>query len=641
MVSTGVAAPPGLNVGEKTRRAGPVATGFDAATDATEYPPIGDYALIGDCRTAALVSRQGSIDWLCLPDFSSPSVFAALLDRHHGGRFAIRPAAPFRTERRYVEDTNVLETLFITATGRLRVTDFVALSGVGEAGLDPECEVVRIVEGLEGETDIEVLFEPRLDYGRADTGLVGRGTLGWACERKGEALLLRSELDLDLVENGSALHIRTTIGAGEQRRLSLVYAKHDVLVIPALGVEADRRLAETSAWWRNWSRQCRYDGPYRPAVLRSVLALKLLTSSLSGAVIAAATTSLPEWVGAERNYDYRFCWLRDASTTLRAFFGLGFSGEGEAFLEWLLHSTRLTRPELRVVYDVFGRTEVSEERLDHLEGYRGSRPVRIGNKAVEQFQLDVYGTVIHGALTFVEHGGSLHYAERGMLRQFGKLVCKRWREPDNGLWEIGGERRQYTHSKLMCWVALNSLIHLHEKAALKIPVEAFRRERKAIAEAIEARGFDTEQKSYVANLDGTALDASLLVMAQVGYKDANDPRLLSTLERVQHELGRDGLFYRYTDGFDRIPSPEGAFGICSFWAVELLALQGKVEEGARLFERMLTLGNDLGLMAEEFDPATGEALGNFPQAYTHAGLITAALALHEAERRRSGRADEC
>ncbi|HZH25647.1 MAG TPA: glycoside hydrolase family 15 protein [Azospirillaceae bacterium] len=605
------------------------------ASDETAYPPIADYAAIGDCRSVALVSRQGSIDWLCLPDISSPSVFAALLDRRRGGRFAVRPVSPFATERRYTEGTNVLETVFTTSSGRVRVTDLVGLKVEGDARLDPEREILRIVEGLEGEVDVEILFQPRPDYGRASVRLSRRGTLGWACEHRGEILLLRGGTALEPVANGTSLRGCMVVRAGMECVLSLVYANRDILVLPPLE-EAGRRLAETVGWWADWSGRCRYDGPYRAAVLRSALALKLLTYSQSGAVMAAATTSLPEAIGAGRNWDYRFCWLRDASTTLQVFFDLGYRGEGEAFLEWLLHSTRLTRPRLDILYDAFGRSDVRGAELDHLEGYRGSRPVRVGNDAVKQFQLDVYGSVVDGAFLFAERGGRLDYAEQNMLRQFGRIVCERWREPDNGIWEIGGPPRHYVHSKLMCWVALDRLVRLHEAGRLKVPADVYRRERDAIREAIETRGFDPARRCYVGVLDEGWLDAAVLTMARLGYRDARDPRIVSTLQRLMSDLGDGGLVRRYGDGYDRIPTREGAFGMCSFWTVELLALQGRIDEAHRLFQRVLAMGNDVGLLAEEFDPASGEALGNIPQAYTHAGLVSAALALCQAERRAAG-----
>jgi len=606
------------------------------ADDDAQYPPITTYAAVGDCRTVALVSRQGSVDWLCLPNISGPSVFAAMLDRRRGGRFALRPSAPFRTERRYLDGTNVLETTFITGSGRVRVLDLMPINGADGGGLEPERELLRIVEGIEGEVEIEAFYEPRPDYGRVLPHLVRRGSLGWVFQHRGEAFLLGAELDMHPIAGGAGLHGSAVLRAGDRLRLSLSHATGDMLVIPPLGTAADGRLEVTTRWWRHWSAQCRFEHRHRPAVLRSVLALKLLTYGLSGAVVGAATTSLPEAIGGGRNWDYRFCWLRDTATTLRAFFDLGFDAEGRAYLDWLMHSTRLTRPRLMVLYDVHGRPPRKLEELGHLDGYRGSQPIRVGNDAVEQLQLDVYGSAAAAAAAYVERGGTLGREQRRLLIGFGRIVCDSWREPDSGLWEIPGRQRHYVHSKLMCWSALDTLLRLHEAGHLdawgaRAPAELFRQERDAIRTEIESRGFDAARGSYVGAFGEDWMDASLLVMARLGYRSPQDPRVAGTADRIWEELGRNGLLLRYRPEVDGLPSREGAFGICAFWAVELLALQGRVVEAAALFDRALLLANDVGLLAEEFDPGTGEALGNVPQAFTHAGLISAALALAQAE----------
>lgn len=603
---------------------------FALADDDTCYPPIADYAVVGDCRTLALISRQGSVDWLCLPATSSPAVFAALLDRRQGGRFAIRPTAPFRTERRYIDTTNVLETTFITAGGRARVTDLMTLNGT-EGGLEPERELLRIAEGVEGEVELEVLYDPRPDYARARPRLVHRGaTLGWVFQHKGEAFRLLTELDLCQAEDGAGLAGRRVLRPGERLRLSLTHATRDMLVIPPMGAGADRRLERTAQWWRDWSAQCNFSGRHRELALRSALALKLLTYGLSGAVLAAATTSLPEAIGGERNYDYRFCWLRDAATTLRAFADLGFRNESRAYLDWLLHSTRLTRPRLMVFYDVHGRSRASLRELGHLEGYRCSSPVRIGNDAVGQLQHDVYGSAIAAAAMEVRCGGKLTRDEQSLLVRFGRQVCATWRDPDSGLWEVPGPRRHYVHSKLLCWSALNELLRLHADGHLRAPRDEFLRECRAVREAIETEGF--RGGSYVGAFGEDWVDASLLIMARLGFHNANHPRIVGTAERIWRELGRDGLLLRYLPKVDGLQSREGAFGICGFWAVELLALQGEAEQAEAVFHRAALLANDVGLLAEEYDPASGAALGNVPQAFTHAGLISAALTLSQEAR---------
>ncbi|GGC67980.1 glycosyl hydrolase [Siccirubricoccus deserti] len=594
-------------------------------------PAIEDYALIGDGRTAALVSRRGSINWLCLPDFSGPSVFAAILDQERGGRFALCPTDPCTTARRYVGCSGVLETSFRTGQGTVRVTDLLPVPD-GTGALAPMREVLRLVEGVEGTVELEVLFEPRPDYVRTKPRLARRGALGWACAWGDEALLLHADFPLQPTPDGAGLRGRARIGAGERRALSLSYAKGDIGVVPPLGEAAERRLRATLDWWEGWSSGLRYDGPWRDAVLRSAVTLKLLTFALSGAVVAAPTASLPEWPGAERNWDYRYCWLRDAALTMRAFTGLGLRDEARAFLAWLLHATRLTWPELRAVYDVYGRTNLRECRLDHLAGHRGSRPVRIGNGAWDQVQLDVYGEVVLAAHDYVLGGGRLQRDEARALAGLGRAVCRRWRKPDQGIWELRGPPRQHTFSKVLCWLALDRLLDLQARGHLRMPDEAgFRRERAAIAETIEARGFNSALGSYTADLNGEAPDAALLLMACLGYRPAADPRMRGTYDFVEQRLGRGrGLLLRYEVGHDGFASPEGAFGICGFWAVDNLVGRGELEAAERRFAELLAFANDVGLLAEEVDPRTGAALGNFPQAFTHVGLINAALALARA-----------
>jgi GH15 family glucan-1,4-alpha-glucosidase len=432
--------------------------------------------------------------------------------------------------------------------------------------------------------------------------------------------------------DGTALVGRIYVKAGERLCFSLAYAKGDIGVIPRMGEHAQKRLHSTLEWWKRWTVRCTYRGPYREAVHRSAITLKLLTFALSGAVVAAPTASLPEAIGAGRNWDYRYCWLRDAALTMRAFTGLGYREEAAAFLQWLLHATRLTWPKLEIMYDVYGGTNLKEQELGHLSGFRSSRPVRIGNGAYGQLQLDVYGEVVAAAYYFISSGGRLQADEAKLLAGFGRTVCKLWREPDQGIWEIRGPQRQYTSSKIMCWVALDSLIKLHEQGSVEIEADRFRRERDAIAQMIETRGYNDVLGSYVSELDGDQLDAALLLMSCLGYKDPAHPRMRFTFDRIQQRLGCEGLLYRYEEGYDGIEASEGAFGICSFWAVENLARRGELVAAGEAFERVLSFANDLGLFAEEIDVETGAALGNFPQAFTHVGLINAALAHAETGR---------
>ena len=592
-------------------------------------PVIGDYAIIGDCRTAALVSRGGSIDWLCLPHFSGPSVFAALLDPERGGSFHVRPEGRFTARRRYLGPSAVLETVFETSTGAVRVVDCMPM--VDGGGLRPMREVLRVVDVIRGEVVLDLRFAPRPNYARAAPRIASRGALGWTCTWKDELFLLHTDAPLSISPDGLAVEGQVRAFAGDAFHFSLSYAKGDIGVVAPLD-GARKRVDETREWWCQWSARGRYDGPHREAVLRSAVALKMMTFALSGAVVAAPTASLPEVIGADRNWDYRYCWLRDAALTMRAFTGLGYRDEAGSFLQWLLHATRLTWPELQVVYDVYGRTDLQEEELGELAGYRGSRPVRIGNGANRQMQLDVYGEVVAAAYEYATSGGRLQRDEAKLLAGLANTACKKWREPDHGIWEIRGEKRNYTFSKVMCWVALDRMIRLHEQGHARIDVEAYRREREKIAEAIEARGYREDLGSYVGEFDGNALDASLLLMACLGYRDARDPRMRGTFERVRERLGKDGLLYRYHRGYDGMASEEGAFGICSLWAVECLARQGRLDEAERAFEHVLSFANDVGLFAEEIDVDSGTALGNFPQAFTHVGVINAAMAIAAARK---------
>ncbi len=602
--------------------------------DDAAHRAIGDYAIIGDCRTAALVARDGSLDWLCLPHFSSPSIFAALLDRDRGGRFAIRPLAPFTTERHYVDETAVLQTHFICDQGVVRLTDLMPVCSAQESRkvLQPQREVLRIIEGLKGSVEVEVLFQPKPDYGARAADFKRRGALGWFCPGRKGLLVLNSDFPLETSDGGSVLSGRATLRAGQRHLFSLTYTDTDIGVIAPLGESAELRLQATARWWRQWSGRCKYNGPYREAVIRSVLLLKLLTYTLSGAVIAAPTTSLPEEIGGQRNWDYRYCWVRDASLTLRSFMELGHLDEGSAFIAWLLHATRLTRPQLQVLYDVYGETDVPERELDYLQGYKGSRPVRVGNAAWDQLQLDVYGEIILAACEYSMRGGQLDRQERKIIQGFGEVVARRWREPDNGIWEVRGERRHHTHSKLMCWVALDGLLRMSAQGLLHVPEDRYRRERDAIREAIETRGFSGQLGSYTGVFDSEDLDAALLLMAHYGYCGAGTPRMRSTYDCMAEQLQHNGLFYRYRSGTDHLPGGEATFGVCSFWAVDYLARRGDLDEARRMFERLLDFANDVGLYAEEIDSRDGSAVGNFPQAFTHVGLINAALSIEHATR---------
>ena len=594
---------------------------------------IEDHALIGDCRTAALVSRTGAVDWLCLPDFSSPAVFASLLDPR-GGSVSVRPRAPFSVARRYIGPSAVLETTFTTEGGVLRLIDLMPIVD-GMRPMGPLREVLRVAECLEGSVEVDIRVELRPDYAERRLRPRHRGKLGWLYAWRDEVLAVCADFALEAQDDDLAATI--VLSAGERRYLSLAYGKGEPAVFPALGEDADRRILDTIEWWRSWTACCRYDGPWRAEVLRSVVTLKLLTYAPSGAIVAAPTTSLPEALGKGRNWDYRYCWLRDAGLVNQALISLGYDREARSFLDWMLHATRLTWPELQIMYDVFGRTNLQERELPHLVGYRSSPPVRIGNAAFRQRQLDIYGEVVTATAATLAPGERLDRTAARMLGGLGDVVCKQWREPDKSIWESRGPPRHYTFSKVMCWAALDGLLALHDRGALALSTsrrERFDKERTAIAQAIERRGFNRGLGSYVSVLDGDRLDASLLLMACIGYKRADDPRMRSTYDLIQQRLGRQGLLYRYERDGLPVDGVEGAFGICSFWAIDNLAKRGDLDEAERSFDHLLRFANDLGLYAEEIDVASGAPLGNFPQAFTHVGLINAAVAI--AAGRRAG-----
>lgn len=592
-----------------------------------ESPSIGDYAAIGDGRSVALVSRGGSVDWLCWPRFDSPSLFGAIVGGDAGGCWELAPAGPARVRRRYLHGTSVLETTFETARGEVRVQDLMPLAPPGTLSreLVAEHELLRIVEGTRGEVEMVSRLVARPDYGREAARWSAHGACGIASTVRGAEVLLRGEASHAIASDGT-LTGRFVVGAGRSIALSLSWSSQGPAVQPALGAPARDRLWRTVAWWRAWCGPGR--GP--DAIVRAKLVLKLLVYAPSGAMLAAPTTSLPERAGGDLNWDYRYCWLRDASFTMRALLAIGCGAEAGAFLDWLLHSTRLTRPRLAPLYDVFGCKAPRERELRHLAGWRGSTPVRVGNAARAQSQLDVQGEVIDASARFARTGHRLGRAEARMIVDLGRFVAAHWREPDAGIWELREPPRAHTSSRVMCWVALDRLLGLHRDGLLRVnvPVDLFERERAAIRREIELRAWDPVLQSYVETPDGRRADATLLRLSTLGFERADSRRMIGTFARVSALLrAGPGLYFRY-----RSPaSPgEGAFGLCGFWAAEHLALAGRLDEARATYDAAAALANDVGLFAEEYDPATGEPLGNFPQAYTHVGLVNAALTIEAA-----------
>jgi GH15 family glucan-1,4-alpha-glucosidase len=588
------------------------------------YASIRDYAAIGDGRTVALIALDGSLDWLCLPDLDSPSSFGALLDSKRGGRFELQPEGRFDVSRRYAPGTNVLETTFATADGRVRVTDAMTLP---TSGLSPYRELVRRIDGLSGEVPMLWRVEPRMNYGaRVDAatraGLPvftrGRDAFAVVCWDAGETAV-RS----DTVQG------RFVAAEGRAAHLVLAAAHQEPLVLPSRS-DIDARLTGTERAWRAWTDDREYQGPWRDAVLRSALALKLLVFAPSGAIAAAATTSLPETLGGERNWDYRFSWPRDSAFAIRAFLALGCASEARAFFSWLLHASQLTHPEVRVLYRLNGRAEADEHSLP-LAGYRGSTPVRVGNGAAGQTQLDVYGEVLDAASEFARFSQALDRDHARRLADIADHVCAVWAEPDAGIWEVRSDPAQFTQSKMMCAVALDRACSLAERGLIRGNVKSWRRERDRIREFVETRCYAEHKRSYTRSADEDAVDASLLLGVIARYEDLTSPRLVGTVEAVRRELARGALVHRYL-GEDGLPGEEGAFLACSFWLVEAYARQGRIEEATALMDELVGLANDVGLYAEEIDPETGDFLGNFPQALSHLALINAAAIIAEADR---------
>jgi GH15 family glucan-1,4-alpha-glucosidase len=594
--------------------------------DFPPYPDIGDYAVIGDCRTAALVSKYGCIDWLCWPRFDSPSVFAALLDRDRGGYWKIAPTEPFSIEREYLNGSNVLQTRFQTSSGTVALLDLMPVRDTMQAVMVPDHEIIRQIACTAGQMEIEIDLAPRASYGERIPPIRDFGKLGIRIENGYGVYWLRSSIPLQV--KNSSIWANTILRAGENLVFSFSYTENAPAILPP-PEQVPQRIDTCIKWWQNWTAQGQYEGDFRDEVIRSALALKLMIFAPSGAIIAAPTTSLPERIGGDLNWDYRYCWLRDASLTIRALIELGFWVEATTFLDWLLHATRLTQPELRIIYTLYGNRPPKERESKILRGYRGSRPVRIGNAARDQVQLDVYGEVVDAAAQFAFHGGELDREMQKVLVGFGDYVVKHWDAPDQGIWEPRTEPRNHTHSRLLCWTALDRLITLHDKGKLKrIPVDKYKKQAEAIRHQIQQRAWNEKLQSYVSELDGEKVDSSLLLLSWYGFEKPGGPRMRATYRRIRERLSTpEGLLYRSED----LPS-EGTFAICSFWEAEYLALGGGTTQQTRDFIKTLTKHcNDLGLYGEEIDANSGQALGNFPQAFTHVGYIGAALSLMQRE----------
>jgi GH15 family glucan-1,4-alpha-glucosidase len=577
---------------------------------------IDDYALIGDCETAALVNRRGSIDWLCWPHFASPACFAALLGTEENGHWVIAPKEVSRSSRRYLDHTLALETSFESEQGCAILLDFMPI-------LRRNSSLVRIVRGIQGRVPMSMKLVLRFDYGRS---------VPWVTRLQDGALRAIAGPDMVVLHTPAPLHgenLKTisefTISEGESVPFVLTYGpSYDQ---PPKPVDPESSLRNTGSFWKKWAEQARLEVEYADAVERSLITLKALTYRATGGIVAAPTTSLPEQIGGQRNWDYRYCWLRDATFTLLALMNAGYFEEARAWRDWLLRAVAGSANQVQIMYGIRGERNLMEWEADWLGGYQGSKPVRIGNAASEQLQLDVYGEVADALLHAHLGGIPADPTDFALQQSLTDHLAKIWQEPDEGIWEVRGGRKQFTYSKIMAWVAFDRALQNAEKFGLRGEVHRWREVRNKIHKEVCQRGYDPELGSFTQSYGSKELDASLLLIPLVGFLRSTDPRVRSTIEAIEKQLMPDGLVLRYrTENLqDGLPAGEGAFLACSFWMVSALRMLGRNQDARRLFERLLALRNDVGLLAEEYDPKGKRQLGNFPQALSHIALVNAAF----------------
>ncbi|MFJ5994671.1 glycoside hydrolase family 15 protein [Streptomyces sp. NPDC092370] len=587
------------------------------------HPRIEDYALIGDEQTAALVGTDGSVDWLCLPRFDSAACFARMLGDEDNGHWRIAPVGADRcTRRAYRRDTLVLDTEWETEHGAVRVTDLMPQR-------DRAPDLVRVVEGLDGEVTLHSVLKLRFDYGSIVPWM--RRSDGHRVAVAGpDSTWLRSEPQVHSWGEDFGTHAEFTVKKGEKVAFVLTWhpshEERPPLVDP---YEALRHSVED---WRAWVSRCRYDGPYRDTVVRSLITLKALTYAPTGGIVAAPTTSLPEEPGGVRNWDYRYCWLRDSTLTLNALLAAGYQEEAEAWRNWLLRAVAGDPADLQIMYGLAGERRLPEFELPWLSGFDGSAPVRIGNDAVKQLQLDVYGEVMDSLSLARESGLSAQPDVWALQTALLDFLRAHWQQPDEGLWEVRGGRRQFVHSKVMVWVAADRAVRTLERhPELHGDLDGWRALRDEVHQEVCQKGYDPERNTFTQSYGSRELDAALLLIPRVGFLPPDDPRVIGTIDAVREELSHGGFLRRYStdDGeVDGLPGGEGAFLVCSFWLADALHMTGRTKEARELFERLVGHANDVGLLSEEFDPVTGRQLGNFPQAFSHIGLVNTALALY-------------
>lgn len=583
-------------------------------------PPISDYALIGDCASAALVSRTGSIDWLCWPRFDSEACFTRLLGKAEHGCWEIAPKAPLvRLSRRYLPNTLILETCFETDDGVVTLTDFMPVRDMES----PTSSVVRLLRAERGSVEMQMRFVIRFDYGRIVPWVTRMLDGGIRAVAGPHSVVLRTPVAV----HGEDLQTCAafTLREGDVVPFTLTYeASH--LPVPK-PVDAGLALDGASRFWREWASRSRYEGPWTEAVTRSLITIKALTYQPTGGVVAAPTTSLPEEAGGERNWDYRHCWVRDATFTLLSLLNAGYREEAEAWCDWLLRAVAGAASQIQPVYGLAGEPRISEYTLPHLPGYRDSRPVRVGNAAYAQLQLDAFGSIMDTLHQARCAGLELHEAGLGLQSRLARHLESVWQCPDEGIWEVRSEPRHFVHSKVMCWVTFDRAIASAERFGLKGPLDRWRQLRDRLHAEVIERGFNARLGAFTQSYDSTRLDASALLIALVGFLPPTDSRVISTVRRIERELTRDGLVRRYSteDGGDGLSGDEGTFLACSFWLLDNMLLQGREQEARALFERLLGLRNDVGLLAEQYDTVAGMQVGNFPQAFSHFALIDSAF----------------
>jgi GH15 family glucan-1,4-alpha-glucosidase len=593
------------------------------------YLPIEDHGIIGDLHTVALVGVDGTIDWCCLPRFDAPAVFGALLDRTRGGEVALRARGTVRHRQLYLPDSNVLMTRYLGEHSVGEVVDFMVPHGSGLNESSADHVIVRRVQAVRGRVHFELRVRPGFDFARAPHEVHVVDGVGAVFESSSGRLVLRATVPLEAA--GEAAVASFTLDEGDCADFLFNWGGR---VHPVRPGEAEGLFAATMRYWQSWLRGSRYTGRWREMVERSALCLKLLVHQPTGALVAAPTTSLPESLGAGRNWDYRFTWVRDAAFTLYALMSLGVSDEAAGFMDWLEARCRETPSGqgLQILYGIDGRHEVPEEVLDHLEGYRGSRPVRVGNDAARQCQLDIYGELMDSVYLYNKYGSPISWELWSALTRQLEWLAEHWQEPDDGLWEVRGGRERFTYSAVMTWVAFERAQRLARQRGLPAPVIRWRDVGNEAYQQVQEHGWSEDRGSYVQAFGSSRLDAALLVLPLVKFTGPTDPRFLATLDRIGEELVSDSLVQRYeADGWDGLDGKEGSFSLCSFWYVEALTRAGRLTESRLTFEKMLTYANHVGLYAEQIGPA-GEALGNFPQAFTHLALISAAVNLDRALR---------